>query len=108
MLFNASNEMPFVNAASPKMQTTFFIRAAFVSCRSHAERGGKCCSSVTRSEAIVFALRAQCEAIQTIRLTDRVKAVASACQDFVDINLMTHVPNEFVFGCAEDVVQSDG
>ena len=29
-------------------------------------------------------------------------------QDFVDINLMAHVPDEFVLGRVEDAVQRDG
>ena len=67
MLLSASNEMPFVSAASPKMQTTFSSVPLFVARRRHAERGGKRRARVARAVAIVRAFRAQREAVQAVR-----------------------------------------
>jgi len=45
-------KMPFVSAASPKMQTTF-SSAPFCHAPRHAERGGKRSARVARAIAIV-------------------------------------------------------
>ena len=63
---------------------------------------------MTRAEAIVFALGAQSETIQTVRLADGAKAIFAIRENFVDINLMAHVPDKFVLGRIKDTVQRNG
>ena len=108
MLFSASKEMPLVNAASPKMQTTFSSVPLLVARRRHAERGGKRRARVARAVAIVLAFRAQRKAVQAVRGADGVEPVFAAGQQLVDIDLMADVPDKFVLGRVENRVQRDG
>ena len=85
-----------------------FIRAALVARRRHAERGGQRRARVARAEAVVLALGAERKAVQAVRLADGAETVFAAGQNFVDINLMAHVPDEFVLGRGENLVQRDG
>ena len=108
MLLSASKEMPFVNAASPKMQTTFSSLPRWSRAARHAERGGQRRAGVARAVTIMLALGAQREAVQAVRRADGVKAVLAAGQQLVDVALVAHVPDKFVLGRGEDVVQREG
>ena len=108
MLFSASKEMPLVSAASPKMADDIFVGAALVARGAHAQRGRKRRAGVSRAVAIMLAFRAQREAVQAIGAADGVKSIFAAGQQLVDIDLMADVPDEFVLGRVEDVMQGDG
>ena len=84
------------------------VRPAFVARRRHAQRGRERRAGVTRAEAIVLALGAQREAVQAIRLADRAEPVFAAGQNFMDVNLVAHVPDKFILGRRENFVQGDG
>ncbi len=60
-----------------------------------------------RAEGVVFALASLGETRQPAALTQGTDAIASACQDFVRIGLMAHVPDEAVVRRVEDVVDGD-
>ena len=85
-----------------------FIRAALVARRRHAQRGGQRGAGVARAEAVMFALRAQSEAIQSVRLADRAEPLFAAGQNFMNINLVAHVPDKLVLGRGENFVQRNG
>ena len=85
-----------------------FVRAFFVARRCHAERGGQRRARVTRAVAIVRAFRAQGEAVQAVRLPDGAKPVFAVGENLVNVNLVAHIPDEFVLGRVEDAVQRDG
>ena len=84
------------------------IAAALVARRAHAERGGQGGAGVAGAVAIVLAFGAQGEAVQAVGGADGVEAVLAAGQQLVDIDLVAHVPDEFVLGRGEDLVQRDG
>ena len=108
MLFSASNEMPLVSAASPKIAHHVLVAAALVAGRAHAQRGGQRRAGVARAVAIVLALGAQGEAVQAAGGADGVKAALAAGQQLVDVDLVADVPDELVLGRGEDAVQRDG
>ncbi len=54
------------------------------------------------------ALRAEREAIQTIRGADGVKTVLAPGQNLVDIALVADIPDKLVFGRVKYRVQRDG
>ena len=57
-----------------------------------------------RTETIVFTLGAQRKTVQSIRLANSSKTIFAAGQNFVDINLMAHVPDKFVLRRGEDAM----
>lgn len=63
---------------------------------------------VPRAKTVVLALGAEGKAIQAVGLADGVKTVFAPGQEFVDIDLVAHVPDEFVFRGGEHVVQGEG
>jgi hypothetical protein len=63
---------------------------------------------VARAEAIVLALGAQRKTVQAVRLANRAETVFASRQNFMDIHLMAHVPDEFIPGRGENFVQRDG
>ena len=73
MLFSASNEMPLVNAASPKMQTTFSSDRLLVARGAHAEGRRQGRAGVARAVAIVLAFGAQRKTVQAVRRADGVE-----------------------------------
>ena len=85
-----------------------FVRCRVVAGRAHAQRGGQRGAGVARAVAIVLALGAQREAVQAVGGADRGETVLAAGQQLVDIDLMADVPDEFVLGRVEDVVQREG
>ena len=85
-----------------------FIRTAFVARRRHAERGRKRRARVTRTERIVFAFRAERKTVQAVRLANRAKTIFASRQNFVNVNLMAHVPDKFVLRRGENFVQRNG
>ena len=85
-----------------------FIRAFFVARRRHAERGGQGRAGVTGAKTIVRAFRAQRKTVQAVRLADGAKTIFAPGQNFVDVNLMAHVPDKFVARRCEDAMEGDG
>ena len=63
---------------------------------------------MTRAETIVLAFGAQRETVQAVRLADGAETVFAAGQNFVDINLMAHIPDKLVLRRGENLVQRDG
>ena len=82
-----------------------FRAARQVAGHSHAQGCGKRGACVSCAEAIVLALGAQHEAVESTRLADSSKAVAPASENFVHISLVAHVEHDFVFGSVKDSVQ---
>ena len=74
----------------------------------HAERGGEGGAGVTRAVAVMFALAAEQEAVQSLVLADRGKAIESAGEELVDIALVADIEEELVARRVEDSVQSEG
>jgi hypothetical protein len=81
---------------------------ALVAGGTHAERGGNGGARVAGSVAVVLALGAEGEAVQAVGRPDGVEAVLPAGQQLVDIDLMAHVPDEFVLRRGEHAVHGDG
>jgi hypothetical protein len=82
--------------------------AGEVSGDGHAEGGGEGGAGVTGAEAVVLALGAQHEAVESAGLADGCHAVQPPGENLVDVGLVTDVENEFVFGGVEDGVQGQG
>ena len=55
----------------------------------------------------MLALRPQRKAIQAISLSNCVKTIPPPRQEFVHIALVTHVPQEFVLRCRENLMHRD-
>ena len=75
---------------------------------AHPEGGRERRARMACAEAVVLGLRAEREAVQAVGLADGVEAVLAAREQLVDIDLMAHIPDEFVLRRAEDAVQCDG
>ena len=73
----------------------------------HAERGGEGGAGVTRAVAVMFALAAEQEAVQSLVLADRGKAIESAGEELVDIALVADIEEELVARRVEDSVQGE-
>ena len=85
-----------------------FIRAALIARGAHAEGGGERRTGVTGTVAIMLALRAERETVQTARGADGMEAVFAAGEQLVHVNLVADVPDELVLGRREHVVHGDG
>ncbi len=90
------------------MQTTFSSVPCLSRAAAHAERGRKRRAGVPGAVAIVLAFGAQSEAIQAVRRADGVKAIFASGEQFVDVNLMADIPDEFVLRRAENTMQRKG
>src|SRR4051812_11763718 len=64
------------------------ISPALVSRRRHAERGRKGGPGMSCAVTVMLTLRAQREPVQAVRRADRMKAVATARQNLMDVTLM--------------------
>ena len=62
---------------------------------------------MTGAVAIVFALRAQGEAIQAVRLADGTETIFAPGQKLMDIHLVADVPNQLVRGRIKNPVERD-
>lgn len=60
------------------------------------------------TEGVIFAFGATGEPREATGLAQRADAIATACQNLVRIGLMPNVPNEFVGGRIENVMQGHG
>ena len=58
-----------------------------------------------RAEGVVLALGPFGKAGQAAALTERADAVAPPGQYFVRIGLVSHIPDQFIARCIEDIVQ---
>src|SRR4249920_2035415 len=56
---------------------------------------------------VMVAFAADRKAAQPARAANRVEAVASARQEFMDVDLMTDIPDKLVLWSAEDCVESN-
>mmetsp|Transcript_8762 Transcript_8762/g.22364 ORF Transcript_8762/g.22364 Transcript_8762/m.22364 type:complete len:662 (-) Transcript_8762:306-2291(-) len=74
----------------------------------HAKRGGDGSRAVSCAERVVFALAAQRESAQSVRLPNAGHAITSSRQDFVRVTLVSNIVDHLVFRAVEDVVQCDG
>jgi len=74
----------------------------------HAERSGEGGAGVARAVAVMLALAAEQEAVQSLVLADRGKAVETAGEELVDIALVADIEEKFVARRVEDSVQSEG
>src|SRR5437763_2448411 len=83
------------------------IRSALIARRGHSERRRKRRSGMAGAITVVLALRAKREPIQTVRRADRMKTVTPARQNLVDVTLMAHIPDKFVFGRGKDAMQCE-
>jgi len=59
-------------------------------------------------ECVVFALARRGERTDAVELSVGVELIATACQDFMTIGLMSHVPHNAVVGGAEHIVEGYG
>jgi hypothetical protein len=84
-----------------------FLASPLIAGGAHAEGRAQCGAGVARPVAVVFAFRPQGESIQTIGGADGAESVLSAGEDLVDVDLMAHVPHEFVGGGFEAAMQGD-
>ena len=73
----------------------------------HAQSGRESGSGVTGTIAIMLTLGAQGESVETVRGADGMESVLATREDLMDIALMTHIPDELVFGGGEDVMERD-
>ena len=83
-------------------------RAALIASGAHAERRGKGGAGVARAKAIVFALGAEREAVQSVRGADGVKAVLAPGENLVDVGLVADIPDKLVLRRGENTVERDG
>src|SRR5213594_3884163 len=58
--------------------------------------------------AIMFALRAHGKAAEAAGAANGMKALLASREQFMDVGLMAYVPDEFILGRAENVVQGEG
>ena len=59
-------------------------------------------------ECVVFALARRREWADAVELSIGVELIAAACQDFMTIGLMSHVPHNAIVGGAEHIVEGYG
>jgi len=85
-----------------------FLPAPEITCGGHAECGGNGGSGVPGTVAVMWAFRAEHEAVEPARLTDRVEAVTPSGEEFVDVGLVAHVEDKMIFRRVEDVVHGKG
>ncbi len=63
---------------------------------------------VTRAKTIVLAFGAQSETVQSVRLADSAKTIFATGKNFMNVNLMAHVPDKFILWRIENAMQRDG
>ena len=83
-----------------------FAAARQIACHGHAQRGGERSARVARPISVVFAFGAQHEAVQSTRLANRLKTLATPGKELMNVCLMAHVKDEFVGRGVEDIMQS--
>ena len=71
-----------------------FVAADEIACRRHAQRRRDRGAGVTRPERIVRRLAAHRESGDASAFANRVEPAAAAGENFVDVRLVAHVPNE--------------
>ena len=85
-----------------------FVGSTQIARGGHAESGREGCSGVSGPVAIVFALGAEEEAVQSAVLADGVDLLAATGEHFVHVTLVADVEEDFVLGRIESAVQGDG
>lgn len=63
---------------------------------------------MTGAERVIFAFTAARKTGNAIRLAQRLHFFAAPRQDFMRVGLVADIPDQFVIGCVEHVMQCDG
>src|SRR5208282_4450681 len=84
-----------------------FVATLSIPRHGHAQCRGERRAGVPRAITIMFALRAQHEAVQAAGGANGVKEVAPAGEQFVYVSLVADVENEMVLGSVEDVMHGE-
>ncbi len=85
-----------------------FIGAGLVAGNGHAECGGQRGAGMAGPVTVVLALGTVGEAHRPARLADLVEIGTATGQEFVDVDLVTDIPDEPVAGALEHAVKRDG
>jgi len=73
-----------------------------------SQRGGNRSAAVSAVPVVVFAFLTPGETTQTSLLAESTKPVSPACQQFMDVRLVTHIPNKLILRAVEDIMQCQG
>ena len=85
-----------------------FIAAELIAGRADSQRGLQGRAGVRRAIAIVLALAPHGKTADSFRAANRVETVFAPGQQFVNITLVTDIPDELIFGSAKDVMEGEG
>src|SRR6185369_705960 len=84
------------------------VAAALVASGSDSESRREGGARVGGAVTVMLTFRSQRKTAQAIGGADGLKAVFPSGQQFVDVALMAHIPDEFVMGSGEDVMEGEG
>src|SRR5439155_19779251 len=99
---------PISQSGVAENRDDIFIAAALVARGADAQCRRESSASVGCAIAIVLALATHGKAAQAAGAADTWEARFAPGQELMDVALVADIPNEFVLGCAEDVVEGEG